>query len=348
MKRFLTLSLVFLGFNSSAALAAFPDINVCYQEYREEMVTAVLSMAANKHYFQDRGLGVKLVQNQPSGRLKSDILEKSNFNLTSSIAHVGGSIAEVSLLQTWRQKKCDFISTTFEAVVASGIDLSDLVPVAVYRYGGDYDTHLVVRKDSKIQSVKDLKGKTVRINQVGAIVPFEAMLKAAGLTPDDVKYVRLPLEGLPAALDSSTVDAVLSYNPTIPLLLGSGRVRVLEANIFSSHYAQPIPHSLLLVSRKFRSKNAAAYQKFMEAFVSGADEASRKPEEIIYALPHVRELYSGAAIEKSLAFLKVGPPLVLGSDANLFFEQAHFTEYESSLRGADFLRGKVDFISWKK
>jgi ABC-type nitrate/sulfonate/bicarbonate transport system substrate-binding protein len=324
-------------------------INVCFQEYREEMVTAALMNGEANKIFEKAGFQINWIKNDEiSKREAGATFHNSNFNTNSKDYYFNGSISEVALLKSAANKKCDFISTTFEAVVASKMNLAQLVPVATYRYGQDYDTHLVVRKDSGINSVKDLKGKKIRINQIGSIIPFENMLKQAGLKPSDVTYERMALADIPKALDEKKIDAVLSYNPTIPLLLGSDRVKILESNIFSRFYGHFVPHSLLVTTKEFQAQKKDVFEKFMKAFSQASVELSKKPENVVYSVPHVSQLYKAADIEKSLSFISVAKPLIvteMGKEA--FVEQSNFAKYASVLQERGFIKDPVDISTWK-
>jgi ABC-type nitrate/sulfonate/bicarbonate transport system substrate-binding protein len=351
MKQFLLLGVLALSpvFGSAKTLQ---PINVCYQEYREEMVTAALQTGEKKKFFEEAGFKVNWIKNDfesKSEKERQAAFDNSNFNKSSKKHYFNGAISEVALLQSADSKKCDFVSTTFEAVLASKVDLNKMVPVTAYRYGEDYDTHLVVRKDSTVKSLKDLKGKTIRINQIGSIIPFENMLKAAGVSPDDISYKKVALADLPRALDSGEVDAVLSYNPTIPLLLGSGRVRILEAKIFSRFYGHYVPHSLLVVNKEFMATKKVVYEKFMKVVALSTAELSRRPENVVYSLPHVSDLYTNPEIEKSLSHITVSKPLMATEmDKKAFFEESKFVQYATILKERGFLRDAVDLSPWRQ
>lgn len=349
---YLSLVVLALAIVQAATLQAteVSKVNVCYQEFREEMVTAALYTTKEKGFFKNEGIDVNWIQN---GRIqikkRRAAARASRLNTNSAKPYFVNSVPDIELLQTATEKGCDFVSTTFEAALGSNVDLGLYAPLAVYRYGRDYDTHLVVRADSKIQSMKDLKGKTVRFNQVGSLIAFEGMLKKAGLSPQDVKYERANLASLGSDLDKGKFDVVLSYNPTIPLLLGSGRVRILEKNLFSSFYAKSIPHSVLLVKRKLLNENKDMVARFMKAFAKGADDLASKPENMIHAVPNVKKLYTNAQIEKSLAFISLGKPLLVTQmTPETFFAESHFAEYASILKDHGFLKASADLSTWKK
>lgn len=76
--------------------------------------------------------------------------------------------------------------------------------------------NIMVPKDSKIQTVKDLAGKKVSVaspNSIGTLA-VGSQLKVAGLDPlNGVKYIPLPFPNVPAALKSGQIDAAWLTEP---------------------------------------------------------------------------------------------------------------------------------------
>jgi TRAP transporter TAXI family solute receptor len=84
-------------------------------------------------------------------------------------------------------------------------------------------TGAVVKKDSGIKTVADLKGKKLSSDYPGSIIGkmvLEATLGANGLTWDDVQKVPIPttLAGI-EALQDNRVDAAFALTPTTPIIV---------------------------------------------------------------------------------------------------------------------------------
>ena len=95
----------------------------------------------------------------------------------------------------------------------------------------------LVRVDSGINSLQDLKGKKLGITAgTGSEVYVFTVLEKAGLTPSDVTYVNLRPEDMPGALANRSVDAINTWQPNIAnaerLLPGETKV-VPTAGIYS-------------------------------------------------------------------------------------------------------------------
>ncbi|GGO15514.1 sulfonate ABC transporter substrate-binding protein [Microbispora rosea subsp. aerata] len=74
---------------------------------------------------------------------------------------------------------------------------------------------IVVRKDSPIQSVKDLKGKKISVaalNSIGTLA-VDSTLRANGLSPEDVEYAPMPFPEAPGKLASGQTDAAWLTEP---------------------------------------------------------------------------------------------------------------------------------------
>lgn len=74
---------------------------------------------------------------------------------------------------------------------------------------------IVVKKDSPIQSVKDLKGKKISVaslNSIGTLA-VDSTLRANGLDPKDVQYVPAPFPEAPGKLASGQTDAAWLTEP---------------------------------------------------------------------------------------------------------------------------------------
>ena len=67
-----------------------------------------------------------------------------------------------------------------------------------------------VRSDSGIDSVADLKGKTVAVNTLSASFHYAVLMAMAeaGLSEDDVEFVTLPFPEQVVALENSQVDMI--------------------------------------------------------------------------------------------------------------------------------------------
>ena len=128
----------------------------------------------------------------------------------------------------------------------------------------DY-TGVLVRKDSKILSAKDLNGTTLGIfglKGLAHLLTLAAIDKLGG-DSSSVNFATVPLPQAIQTLENSRVDAVFVVEPFMTTAVGSGSVRIL-INPFSA--ALPgNPQALYMGSRKFADEKPAAYRSFVAA-----------------------------------------------------------------------------------
>lgn len=102
------------------------------------------------------------------------------------------------------------------------------VPLKIVYLGHRDGSALMVRKDSPIRTMEDLRGKTIAVpnrfsNQ--RLLVYKG-LKDRGMKLSDVKLVEMPPPDMPAALYAGAVDAIISGEPFMAQteLDGYGRV----------------------------------------------------------------------------------------------------------------------------
>jgi NitT/TauT family transport system substrate-binding protein len=103
----------------------------------------------------------------------------------------------------------------------SGLDLVVIANGAVYPLEADI---LVARQGSGIKTPADLKGKTVGVPGLGALLHFMLMrnLKQNGVDPSSVKYVEIGFPQAADALKSGQIDAYPAQAPFTARILQSG------------------------------------------------------------------------------------------------------------------------------
>jgi NitT/TauT family transport system substrate-binding protein len=176
----------------------------------------------------------------------------------------------------------------------AGLDIVVFAGGAVYPLTGDV---LVARPGSGIEKPADLKGKTVGVPGLGALLHFMLVrnLKQNGVDPGSVKYVEVGFAQAADALKSGTIDAYPSQAPFTSRILQSG------AGVEVANWLKSTPDGTLTVVystlRKWGMENKETVQKLRVAM--------REANE--FAKTHVDEL--NAAIAK---YTKL-PPQVVGS-----------------------------------
>lgn len=191
------------------------------------------------------------------------------------------------------------------AALASGdLDVAGLgdVPGTVAKANGadtvlldvqaaDYSTHLVIRNDLDITSVKELKGLTVAF-QTGSYMQriFYQILEKNGLSPEDIKIVDMSEVDAANAIASGGIDATpvtaqkgytLESNGSAKLLLdtkGDESLARLSVTVARTDYAE---------------ENKEVLTAYYKALIRAEKYAKEHPEDL-------RELYIEAGTDESI------------------------------------------------
>ncbi len=174
---------------------------------------------------------------------------------------------------------------------AGGIDLKVIAKAAF----NPATNALLVRPDSPIHSVADLKGKKVAA-QIGSSVHFflGQLLARAGLSLKDVQLVNLAGPDQGPALESGAVDAIILWMPYRTQLEQAGKARVIAD---SSHVAGSL--SLYAVRTDFAKKNPSSVEDFLKATQKTNDYMKRHPKETLGLLSKDSQ-FPAAALAESL------------------------------------------------
>ncbi|MHA5048283.1 ABC transporter substrate-binding protein [Streptomyces sp. SD15] len=139
-------------------------------------------------------------------------------------------------------------------------------------------TGVAVKKDSSIKSAKDLAGRTVAVNtlqNIGDTTVRESVRQAGG-DPSKVKFVEIPFDQMPAALDGGRVDAAWVGEPAQTIAKAQG------ARVVASPFAETDPKltvATYFTSTKLTKENPDLVKKFTEAMNESLQYASDHPEE---------------------------------------------------------------------
>lgn len=122
-----------------------------------------------------------------------------------------------------------FGSSPIALGIANGIDYK--VIYAPYIQGGNIEA-LVVKKDQKISSVADLKGKTIAA-PFGTTSHYALLsaLKLAGLSPEDVKLLDMGGQDIVAAWTRGDIDAAYIWSPALDECLKDGNIIINDGQL---------------------------------------------------------------------------------------------------------------------
>ncbi|SPF04828.1 ABC transporter substrate-binding protein [Streptomyces sp. MA5143a] len=137
---------------------------------------------------------------------------------------------------------------------------------------------VAVKKDSPVKSAKELAGKKVAVNTLQNIgdTTVREVVRQDGGDPSKVKFVEMPFDQMPAALDAGQVDAAWMGEPALTIAKGQG------ARVVASPFAETDPKLTIatyFTSVKLLKENPDLVKKFTEAMTESLEYASEHPDE---------------------------------------------------------------------
>lgn len=138
----------------------------------------------------------------------------------------------ISVLPATLGRQFDLAPATPPDLIKAVAGGFDIVAVAgeVVETTDNPTTHLIVRADSPIRTVKDLKGKIIATPTIGAIIHVSLLhlLKKNGIDPTAIRAVEVPFPNMADQLKAGNVDAVESLEPFAGQLLAAGNRSIVD------------------------------------------------------------------------------------------------------------------------
>ncbi|MEE9564267.1 MAG: ABC transporter substrate-binding protein [Candidatus Hydrothermarchaeaceae archaeon] len=156
------------------------------------------------------------------------------------------------------------------------------VPIKVVAVGelgtiekpGDY---LVVKKDSGIKTVADLKGKIIAVHRLGTTLDLtlRIALKQNGIDPArDVTITQVPVPNQPQVLLEGEVDAAFIFPMAYPQLEDDVDVILTPGDVFP----QGAPFGIVIFTEEFIENHPDKVKKFVSAYLKGISWAVDNPD----------------------------------------------------------------------
>ena len=318
------------------AHAEMERVTACVPQHRAELLTAEVLLAKDNGFFKGAGLDVDVAATEYSCVVVRRSLQSA--------------------------QECAFGVTTIEKMFVCQVDLNRIKPLQVYLYGFPYDTHLVVRKESGIKTVGDLRGKAVKLGQIPTRIAMKKILREGGMTFEDIQMVRSLSVHVLDKMERGEIDAAITYFPTMPLMLASGKVNILKANIFSNYVTTFIPHAALWVNTEFAEKNPGSVEKFLDGLGDAERFMKSNPSELIKAFTRNSSLLGlgGWQVDNTLAEKSsvlfgdfhlhgLGDSLYVDEQGKAVSVYDSIVRYENLLNKEGYLSGKKNTSkAWEK
>lgn len=129
-----------------------------------------------------------------------------------------------------------------------------------------YPDYIIARKDSKINSIKDLEGKTIGLHPGSAVRGFAtALFKHFNLDNEKIQSIELKPDIMQSAITAKRVDALYCMDPVATDIVSKGEGEIILSNPLSYLIEPPIPISGTAISQEFLSKNPELSAKLINA-----------------------------------------------------------------------------------
>ncbi|MBI3090360.1 MAG: ABC transporter substrate-binding protein [Candidatus Tectomicrobia bacterium] len=169
---------------------------------------------------------------------------------------------------------------------------------------------LLVRKDSPIQSVKDLEGKKIAVNTIGpSVITMGLRALARKRGADYAKFIslELPFPQMETSLKNGFVEAVVAPEPFVALPIGHGVARRLD-----DPYGAIAPRFLVatfVAKKSWMATHREEAQTFHRGLMKAIEYLNAHPDE----MPQVLETNTGlkAELARRMVMPEIPPELRL-------------------------------------
>lgn len=224
-------------------------------------------IAKDKGFFEEEGIDVEIVDVVAGGATATQMVASGNVQ--------AGLLSTMALINA----KNSGLSVIGVADIQSAFNESPL-------------EEFFVRKDSNINSIQDLKGKTIAINLVKSSFHYTWVLalKNAGMKETDVNFVTIPFSEQESALMSGMVDAIGLMQPYTKSARNNNELKTLYNAVDCFGERQ---FCEIFMNETWANKNVDKATKFVSAIV----KACKWVEENQLEAKQIISKYSGVSVE---------------------------------------------------
>lgn len=249
----------------------------------------------------------------------------------------GGSEAMIAL----SSGSLDFTYTGTDPALRTAAAGADIKLIALSSFGNPFSaSSIIVRSDSAIKSVKDLKGKKVAyLKGTMRHATIARALKSEGLSLKDIESLNLDFAASGPALIRGDVDALVeSESKTFPLV-SKGEARILWSG--KDHPEFQSPPSPINVRGDFAKKHPEIVKRLLKIDLKTSQWADEHFDETM-------KIYAKAKKENETATRAAYPnnKTVYNDPRITDIAIQALKDEEEFMKENNLLEGKVDYNSW--
>jgi len=196
--------------------------------------------------------------------------EKEGLNVKSTQLATGSDI--ISALSSGK------LDVGYLGITPTLQAISQGVPIKIVGAVNLDGTGIVVQKNSKIQKIPDLEGKTVATPGVSSIQDILLLyeLQKYNMTSDDLNIVSMNIYVIPSALAADKIDAYIAYEPFVSIARyrNTGQVMMYSGEIINNH-----PCCVIVAREDFIKEHPDELQKFLKIHHTTTEYVKSHPED---------------------------------------------------------------------
>lgn len=248
--------------------------------FKSIAVAAALSALATGAFAQ-QVTTLKINRSPVSGFQGVIIAQEQGYFAARGLAvemHIGTSPdAAIAELLSGQSQVAMTGGAPLSAAVVNGAPIAALFP----SYNdGKVPTHgLLVKPDSPVKSLADLRGKTIGIPGIASpqgVFLLDA-LQSSGITQKDVQLVNLPFPGVTEAIQAGTVSAGVPIGLFYDFGIAGG---LREVAGYKEKVIKGAPAVFFAVNRQWADANPEVASKFVEAMTLAHEWANANPDQV--------------------------------------------------------------------
>ena len=171
---------------------------------------------------------------------------------------------------------------TANAINQSRVPVTIVHQLLSFGFDGHYDDYTVVRADSGIAKVADMKGKVIGVNAIGGTVDMgvRIMARKSGLNPDrDLTVVEARPPFLAGMVRDNKLQAATLFQPFFEEAMAKGDLKILYRT--SDIYGGPTDYVFMAFDDKFLKANSKAVRNYIEDYLIAVNWALDNREEAV-------------------------------------------------------------------
>ena len=168
------------------------------------------------------------------------------------------------------------------AAHVKGFDFVSIAPGSFVDPSNRRTGALVVKKDSSIQSVKDLAGKKIAVNALNNINHLSILTVADfyGVDVKGMKFIEVAFPMVAAAIKEGVVDAANLADPYLTVAESEGFIRRIYDSVFPPQVMERYLMSGWFAKRSSLEKNKDKIARFLRANSKATDFISKNPDQL--------------------------------------------------------------------